>query len=212
MQNNMGCTKIAANLLDLPQFLWLNTLEVVNMARKYVINNEISGEDIKRLRELLGMKQREFAAFVNCAVRTVENWESKKEGITGPIVTLTEILLRRPEIVRKLELPDNRLKLRLYYMYKSTICTVIDVDEALREVEIRNYIDKPLFRAFGVVTEPTYEEYEEFLESRCFPKERDKIKLELKRLGIPFYDPMMIIEKTQGRMAEDDFWIKIERK
>ena len=56
-----------------------------------------------------------------------------------------------------------------------------------------------------------YEDYEEFLESRCFPRERDKIKIELKRLGIPFYDPMMIIEKTEGRMAEDDFWIKIVR-
>ena len=50
--------------------------------------------------------------------------------------------------------------------------------------------------AFGVNQLPTYEEYEEFLESRCFPKTRDKIKLELKRLDLPFYDPLMIIEKT----------------
>ena len=28
---------------------------------------------------------------------------------------------------------------------------------------------------------------------------------------VPFYDPFMIIEKTEGRMAEDDFWIRIER-
>ena len=33
----------------------------------------------------------------------------------------------------------------------------------------------------------------------------------LKDLGLPFYDPIMIIEKTEGRMAEDDFWIRIER-
>ena len=38
------------------------------------------------------------------------------------------------------------------------------------------------------------------------------MKLELKKLGIPFYDPMLIIEKTQGRMAEDEFSIRIERK
>ena len=38
----------------------------------------------------------------------------------------------------------------------------------------------------------------------------DKMKLELDKLGIPFYDPMMIIEKTEGRMADDDFWLKIE--
>ena len=40
---------------------------------------------------------------------------------------------------------------------------------------------------------------------------RDKMKLVLKELDLPFYDPFLIIEKTQGRMAEDDFWIKIER-
>ena len=28
---------------------------------------------------------------------------------------------------------------------------------------------------------------------------------------VPFYDPIMIIEKTEGRMAEDNFWIRIER-
>lgn len=37
------------------------------------------------------------------------------------------------------------------------------------------------------------------------------MKLILKDLGLPFYDPIMIIEKTEGRMAEDDFWICIER-
>ena len=58
---------------------------------------------------------------------------------------------------------------------------------------------------------PTIEDYNEFLESRCFPRTRDKMKLVLRDLGIPFYDPYLIIQKTEGRMAEDDFWLKIER-
>lgn len=37
------------------------------------------------------------------------------------------------------------------------------------------------------------------------------MKLILEDLNLPFYDPFMIIEKTQGRMAEDNCWIKIER-
>ena len=68
-----------------------------------------------------------------------------------------------------------------------------------------------MFRAFGIIEEPDFELYQEFLKSRCFPESRDKIKLVLKDLDLPFYDPFMIIEKTQGRMAEDDFWIRIER-
>ena len=35
--------------------------------------------------------------------------------------------------------------------------------------------------------------------------------LVLMDIGLPFYDTFMIIEKTQGRMAEDDFWIRIEK-
>lgn len=30
-------------------------------------------------------------------------------------------------------------------------------------------------------------------------------------VDLPFYDPFMIIQKTEGRMAEDHFWIRIER-
>ena len=100
--------------------------------------------------------------------------------------------------------------MRLWYMYHDFVCTIIDVDEMEKKVLIHNYISNPLYRAFGVNTEPTYDEYVEFIKSRCFPESRDKLKLELKRLDIPFYDPIMIIEKTQGRMADDDFWIKLE--
>ena len=79
-------------------------------------------------------------------------------------------------------------------------------------VKIYNYTKDYALRAFGRNETPTYEQYEAFLESRCFPRTRDKMKLILKELDLPFYEPLMIIEKTQGRMAEDNFWIKIERK
>ena len=78
-------------------------------------------------------------------------------------------------------------------MFKREICTIIDVDERSRKVKIYNYTNNFIKKAFGRNEKPTFEEYEEFLESRCF------------------YDPFMIIEKTEGRMAEDDFWIRIER-
>ncbi len=37
------------------------------------------------------------------------------------------------------------------------------------------------------------------------------MKLTLREPDLPFYEPLLIIEKTQGRMAEDDFWLRIER-
>ena len=181
------------------------------MSTAYVINRNLTGEDVRNLREQLGMTQKEFAAFACCSKRTVETWEQKGGPITGPIIPLLEILKRKPELEEQLRVPGNALKLRLWYYYESMVCSVIDVDELSRKVLVRNYTDNTLLRAFGTNPAPSYEEYEAFLESRCFPRTRDKMKLELDRLGIPFYDPILIIEKTSGRMAEDKFWIKIER-
>lgn len=186
-------------------------MEKISEKNKYVISEYITGEDIKKVRALLGMTQKEFASFVRSSKRTVENWESNNNTISGPIVPLVEILLRKPELAAKLMVPNKEKGLRLWYMYENTVCSVIDVNELERSVKVYNYIDNPLYRAFGVNMEPNYEDYEEFIESRCFPRNRDKIKLELKKLDIPFYDPIMIIEKTEGRMAEDHFWIKLER-
>lgn len=103
------------------------------------------------------------------------------------------------------------LPVRMWYMYKNKVCTLIDVDEVKQIVQIKNYADNIMFRAFGSNQKPDIEDYREFLESRCFPRTRDKMKLVLRDLGIPFYDPYLIIQKTEGKMAEDDFWIRIEK-
>ena len=176
--------------------------------RRYVIGNQVTADEFRRVRALLQMTQKEFAAFSGSAVRTVENWESGKSPVRGPVVPLVEILLRWPELAEKLALPEPRGGLRLWYMYKSTVCTVIDADEAARRVKIRNYIDHTRFRAFGANTDPTYEDFEAFLASRCFSR---RSRNQLRKLGIPHYDPLLIIEKTEGRKAGDDFWLRIER-
>ena len=67
-----------------------------------------------------------------------------------------------------------------------------------------------MFHAFDPIEKPTYEDFEDFLESRCFPRTGDKMKIRLKELDLPFYDPFLIVQKTEGRMAEDDFWIRLE--
>lgn len=178
---------------------------------EYVIRDHLTGEDIRALRRLLGFTQKELAAFLHCSKRTVETWERSSGKITGPVVPLAEILLRSPDLAEKLALPARSTPLRVWYYCGDLVCTVMDVDELGRKVSIRNYTDDPLLRAFGKNTEPTYEEYEAFLESRCFPRSRDKMKLQLRELDLPFYDPVMIIEKTQGRMAGDEFRLRMER-
>lgn len=185
--------------------------EKIMSGKKFAITDTLSGKDIKLLRGQLQLTQAEFAGIANVSKKTIERWETSDKPITGPIVTLVRIMEENSWISRALEIPEQFFPMRLWYMYKTEVCTILDVDERNRELTVYNYKKNPMFRAFGREEHPTYEQYEEFLESRCFPRTRDKMKLQLKELNLPFYDPMLIIEKTQGRMAEDDFWIKIER-
>ena len=43
---------------------------------KYITPDHIRSEDVKLIRDILGMTQREFADFTNVSKRTVERWES----------------------------------------------------------------------------------------------------------------------------------------
>lgn len=96
-------------------------------------------------------------------------------------------------------------------MYQSFICTIMDVDEREKDIFVTNYVGDYVYQAFGNIQDPKYHDYLRFIESRCFPESRDQMKLVLKDLNIPFYDPILIIENTEGRMSENNFWIKIER-
>lgn len=177
--------------------------------RPYITPVGISPEVMKKKRKALGLTQKEFADLIGVSRPTVERWETADKEITGPVVLLLELLT--PEYLNSNRIPEKTLPIRLWYMYKEKACTIIDVDDRKQLVRIKNFTKNRQFRAFGVNEEPDYEDYQEFLESRCFPASRDKMKLILRDLNLPFYDPFMIIERTQGRMAEDDFWIKVER-
>lgn len=179
--------------------------------KKFATPEYTTAQAIKSVRKQLGLTQKDFALLINASKPTVERWERSEEPITGPICVLLEVLKRHPDYVEAIRLPEKTMPLRLWYMHNQTVCTVIDVNDIKREVKIYNYTDNVMFRAFGAEENPDYQMYQEFLKGRCFPESRDKMKLILKDLDLPFYDPFMIIEKTEGRMAEDDFWIKIER-
>ena len=176
----------------------------------YAIPEYVTSKDIKRIREELNMSQREFASIIGVSKPTIERWESSKDKITGPIVLLLGYIENDKDYLDKKIIPKKKYPLRLFYMNNQSICTVIDVNIIKQEVTIKNFTNNIMYRAFGTNDNPTFKDYENFLKSRCFPETRDKIKLVLADLNIPFYDPFLIIQKTEGRMADDDFWIKIE--
>lgn len=107
---------------------------------------------------------------------------------------------------------DPDVKMRMYFMNHDELCTTIDIDFKHEKIRIQNYTDQIPLRAFGVLTNPDWSDFEYFLEDRCFPKTRDHAKSILKEMNLPFYDPLLIIEKTQGRMEGDHQWIVILKK
>lgn len=99
--------------------------------------------------------------------------------------------------------------LRMDYMNGGECCSRLLVSFQNRQVVAANETDVPFHRAFGIKARPTWEDFQAFLEERCMPRARDRLRLILEDIGVDSYDPMAIIEKTQGRMAEDGQWLKL---
>lgn len=104
--------------------------------------------------------------------------------------------------------PAEGYTLRMTYMYQKHPCTIIDVDFSNQKVMIQNQTKDMLRRAFGVIEAPTWNDFEMFLKDRCFPATRGNAKEILRELQLTSYDPLQIVEKTRGRTAEDDMWLK----
>ena len=96
-----------------------------------------------------------------------------------------------------------------YYNFDVLITTII-ADYTDEVIKIKNHKDEIIHSAFGVRTNPSWDDYLEFLEDRCIPKTRDGLKYHLDAIGVDEYNPFEIIKKTQGRMAEDHQWIEIK--
>ncbi len=99
--------------------------------------------------------------------------------------------------------------MRMEYMCGEDCCTVILVNQEEEKIAVINETDDLLHRAFGIKVRPDWKDFEEFLESRCFPREREDVDLILEDLDLEEYEPLAIVERTGGRMAEDNQWIKV---
>jgi len=99
--------------------------------------------------------------------------------------------------------------IKAYNFYdENTLCSTIHADFTDKTLVVENYIDLPVKTAFGNNMSPTWSEFLSFLEDRCVPRGRAGLREYLETLGLSEYDPLDIIRKTKGRMAEDNQWIE----
>ncbi len=143
------------------------------------------------------------AMGLNSAQREVEL------SFDGSQILLTRRLSGQKFAEQKRTLGHDLRRLRFYDGNK--LCTTIYADFNDQTLVAENHADDPVKTAFGNNPLPDWKDFQNFLQERCIPKERAGLREYLEALGLADYDPLAIIEKTGGRMAEDQQWIEMEK-
>lgn len=60
---------------------------------------EVNAQDVKSIRERLGLSQRQFAALMGVSIDTLQNWEQNRRRPRGAARTLLLIAAKHPEAV-----------------------------------------------------------------------------------------------------------------
>jgi len=126
----------------------------------------------------------------------------------GTKITLSRHLSGSEFAEQQLAQGHELFALRFYD--RNILCSTIYADYAEQVVVVENRAVPTIKTAFGSNPLPTWEDFQSFLAERCIPRQRAGLREYLEALGLDEYDPLAIIEKTGGRMAEDQQWLSIE--
>lgn len=126
----------------------------------------------------------------------------------GTAITISK-KLSPDEFIRSGKGKGHEIYLLSYYD-DQTLCSKIAADYTDQTVCFENYTNNFLRTAFGNNLVPTWEDFQAFLEERCIPRSRAGLRAYLDTIGVDQYDPLEIIQKTKGRMAEDNQWLRME--
>ena len=122
--------------------------------------------------------------------------------IISPHLSMVEFLKKKKSLGHKLRV--------LEFYDGEVLCTKIIADFTDETLSVENATEHIVKTAFGKNEVPTWDDFQNFLEERCVSRSRSGIREYLETIGIEEYNPIEIIKKTSGRMAEDNQWIKLE--
>jgi hypothetical protein len=104
--------------------------------------------------------------------------------------------------------PEHNIRTFRFYDGQR-LCTIIRADFTAKTVSAENHVVDPVKTAFGNNPRPSWADFQAFLEERCIPRQRAGLREYLEAIGVAEYDPLQIILKTKGRMAEDQQWLEV---
>lgn len=99
---------------------------------------------------------------------------------------------------------------QLCYYDDEQLCTTIYADFTEQIIRVENHTQNLVKTAFGRKTLPDWTDFQNFLEERCVPRQRAGLRQYLEAIGLEEYEPLEIIQKTAGRMAEDQQWLEVK--
>lgn len=126
----------------------------------------------------------------------------------GTTITLSR-RLSGPDFAKQQLLLGHEIRVLRFYD-SDTLCSTIYADFTRQSVVVENQAVSPIKTAFGNNPLPDWNDFRHFLEERCIPSQRAGLREYLETLGLDEYDPLSILERTGGRMAEDQQWLTIE--
>lgn len=153
-----------------------------------------------------------------CKVTLPTTW-LEKMGITeehrdleltfdGTAITLSR-RLSSPDFAEQQQALDHEVRV-LHFYDGDTLCSTVYADFTGQTVVVEDQAVSPIKTAFGNNPFPDWKDFQHFLEERCIPRQRAGLREYLEALGLDEYNPLAILEKTGGRMAEDQQWLTIE--
>lgn len=126
----------------------------------------------------------------------------------GQTITLSR-RLSGPEFASRRLAQGHEIRVLRFYD-GDILCSTIYADFTGQAVAVENQPVPLVKTAFGNNPLPDWKDFQRFLEERCIPRQRAGLREYLDALGLEEYDPLAIIEKTGGRMAEDQQWLTME--
>lgn len=167
-------------------------------------------ESIIKRRKELGFSQAKLAKRCDFPQSTIGRIESK--ALVPNLQTLDKICreLGLEFVCRE---KDNRLQYVRKWDNVGFICYW--KDEPVSEVHVENMrvyvkrfvVNHPVKQIFPVEEMDVFK-LTEILKTRCWEDNRADLDKLLKKIGVPFYDPLEIVKRTHGVSYNDFLWIQ----
>lgn len=163
-------------------------------------------EDLKKKRKRLRISQAELAKWCNVPQSTIGRIEA---GIVTPDLSTLQKISKAIDMDIRLVPKSNSANrwegFEMLCFWEDEVVAFVKVKD--NKVKVQRFTDHPVKQIFS------REEMDVFtlstiLESRCWQRDCRNIDSYLNKLGIPYYDPLAIVQKTHGVSYNDLLWFR----